>query len=91
VRIAVAIWTDRRQNQFGEKSQTRRERVQEAEKIYEWLTFQSELAGDLIRNCMQTIIVGSPESNGNISFVGVPYIIVFRILTPVDSVARRQF
>jgi hypothetical protein len=28
---------------------TRRDQVQEAEKIYEWLIFQRELAGDLIR------------------------------------------
>ena len=32
---------------MGKKRQTRREQVQEAEKIYEWLIFQRELAGDL--------------------------------------------
>jgi hypothetical protein len=41
---------------MGKKRQTRREQVQEAEKIYEWLILQRELAGDLIRNCTKTII-----------------------------------
>jgi hypothetical protein len=52
--MAVAIWTDRRQN--SSMGQTRLEQVEEAEKIYEWLIFQRQLAGDLIRNCTKTII-----------------------------------
>ena len=41
---------------MGKRRQTRIEQVQEAEKIYEWLIFQRELAGDLIRNCTKTIV-----------------------------------
>ena len=41
---------------MGKRRQTRLEQVQEAEKIYEWLIFQRELAGDLIRNCTKTIV-----------------------------------
>jgi hypothetical protein len=40
---------------MGKKRQTRREQVQEAEKIYEWLIFQRELAGDLIRTSLKII------------------------------------
>src|SRR5215467_888508 len=40
------------------KRQSRPEQVKEAEKIYEWLIFQRELAGDLIRNCTKRIVDG---------------------------------
>jgi hypothetical protein len=39
----------------GIRRQTRREQVQEAEKIYEWLIFQRELAGHLIRTSAKII------------------------------------
>jgi hypothetical protein len=56
LRIAVAIWTDQRQNHsVGIIRQTRRDQVQEAEKIYEWLIFQRELAGDLIRKSAKIV------------------------------------
>jgi len=41
---------------MGKRRQTRPEQIQEAEKIYEWLIFQRELAGDLIRNCTKTLV-----------------------------------
>ncbi len=54
--MAVAIWTDRRQNQFmGEKRQTRHEQVQEAEKIFSWLVSQRQLTGDLIRTSAKIV------------------------------------
>ena len=40
---------------MGKRRQTRREQVQEAEKIYEWLIFQRELAGDLIRTSAKIV------------------------------------
>ena len=40
---------------MGKKRQTRREQVQEAEKIYEWLIFRRELAGDLIRTSVKIV------------------------------------
>jgi hypothetical protein len=40
---------------MGKKRQTRREQVQEAEKIYEWLIFQREFAGDLIRTSVKLV------------------------------------
>ena len=40
---------------MGKKRQTRREQIQEAEKIYEWLIFQRELAGDLIRTSVKIV------------------------------------
>jgi hypothetical protein len=39
----------------GKRRQTRRDQVQEAEKIYEWLIFQRELAGDLIRSSAKIV------------------------------------
>ena len=42
-------------NSMVKKRQTRREQVQEAEKIYEWLIFQRELVGDLIRTSVKTV------------------------------------
>jgi hypothetical protein len=40
---------------MGKKRQTRREQVQEAEKIFSWLVFQRQLAGDLIRTSAKIV------------------------------------
>ena len=40
---------------MGKKRQTRREQGQEAEKIFSWLVFQRQLAGDLIRTSAKIV------------------------------------
>jgi hypothetical protein len=48
------------------KRQARREQIREAERIYEWLIFQRELAGDLIRKCAKTVIDKEEAANARL-------------------------